>query len=271
MALGPVTVDGAQLEVEISGEGEPVVLIQTALSTDELVPLGHRLRRRARCRTITYHRRGYAGSSPGSGAGSVEVDAADCRALLTALRVGAVHVVGTSYSATVALHLASWAPGCVHSLTLVEPPPIAGPSAEEFRAANSHLLEVFRTRGAGAALAQFLGALVGPDWRREFETVLPGSVAHMERDAATFFGADVPALIRWRFGDLEAQQVTAPTLCVGGTKSGPWFVHARRSLLGLLHAEEAVIEGAGHSLALTHADDAATAIARFLHRHPILP
>lgn len=269
MALGLVTVDGARLEVEVSGEGEPVVIIQTALSTHELIPLGDRLRRQARCRTITYHRRGYAGSSPAPGPGSVAGDAADCRALLAALGVQAAHVVGASYSAAVALQLAACAPGCVHSLTVIEPPPVAGPAAEEFRTANSHLLEVFEARGADATLEQFLRALTGPNWRRDWEMALPGSVAQMQRDAATFFGADVPALLGWRFGQLEAQQVTAPTLCIGGTDSGPWFLEARQCVVRLLHAEEVVIAGADHSLALTHADQAVTAIAGFLRQHPI--
>lgn len=34
-----VSVDGAQLEVEVRGSGEPVVLVRTALLADELLPL----------------------------------------------------------------------------------------------------------------------------------------------------------------------------------------------------------------------------------------
>lgn len=269
MPFEPVSVGGARLEVEAIGLGEPVVVIQTALCTDELVPLTNELRRHLPCRTITYHRRGYAGSSPISGFGSTERDAADCQGVLTALGVGAAHVVGVSYSAAVALQLALSAPESVHSLTLVEPPPISGASAVEFRAANARLLQVHERCGPQAALEQFLGMLVGPEWRGRWETALPGSVAQMERDAATFFTADVPTLIEWKFGDRDAERVTAPTLCVGGTDSGPWFVEARQRVVRLLQAEEVVIDGADHSLALNHADQAATAIAGFLRRHSI--
>jgi len=45
----------------------------------------------------------YAGSGPTSGPGSIVRDAADCAALLAALRAEPAHVVGVSYSGAVRL------------------------------------------------------------------------------------------------------------------------------------------------------------------------
>lgn len=150
------------------------------------------------------HRRGYAGSGPLLHSASVAAEAADCRALMAALNVVPAHVVGVSYSAAIALTLASSAPETVRTLTVMEPPPVRVPSASQFLAANAQLLETFRANGPTVALDEFLTLLVGPDWRRESERDLPGSVEVMERDVVTFFESDMPAMLSWDFGAEEA-------------------------------------------------------------------
>ena len=94
-------------EVHEWGGGDPAVFIQTALTADELEPVARDRALQHGYRKIVYHRRGYAGSGTVRAAGSVARDAADCRALLTALKVKRAHVVGFSYSGAVALQLAA--------------------------------------------------------------------------------------------------------------------------------------------------------------------
>jgi pimeloyl-ACP methyl ester carboxylesterase len=112
------------LEAHDLGSGEPVVFIQTALIANELLPLASEPALADSFRRIVYHRRGYAGSSPVAGPGSIPRDAADCQALLAALRIERAHVVGLSYSGAVALQLAAAAPDRLCSLVLIEPPPV---------------------------------------------------------------------------------------------------------------------------------------------------
>ena len=270
MGMQRVAVDGGVLEVEVRGSGEPVLLVQTALSTDELRPLAEHELLRERYRTILYHRRGYGGSSPISGPGSVARDADDCRALLAALGVEPAHVVGVSYSAAVALQLASSAPSSVRTVTAMEPPPVHVPSADEFRATNAELLATFHADGAAAALDRIMTMLAGPEWRRESERQSAGSVASMERDATTFFATDIPALLSWEFDAAAAARIRCPVLYVGGTESGPWFAQVRELVhTWLPHAEDVVIPGAGHLLALTHPAEVATAVVDFLRRNPM--
>ena len=265
-----VAVDGAELETEVRGTGEPLVLVPTALTADELRPLAGQPALRDHYRLVSYRRRGYGGSSPVRGPGSVARDADDCRRLLAALGIERAHVVGVSYSAAVVLHLAAEAPEVVHTLTVIESPPVVMPSADEFRAANAALVEDFRARGPLAALDSFLSRVVGPDWRRAMERHLPGAVAQMERDCATFFETDVPALGSWAFGPREAGRIRQPALCVAGGDSMPWFAEARDAVLGWLpQAEDVVLPGAGHDLAITHAEPLATVLADFLSRHPM--
>jgi pimeloyl-ACP methyl ester carboxylesterase len=260
----------AALEVEVRGSGEPVLLIQTALVVDHLRPLANQPPLQAGYQIIHVHRRGYAGSSPIDGPGSVERDADDCRDLLAALEIERAHVVGVSFSAAVALQLAARAAASVHSLTLIEPPPVHVPSADEFIAANLELIEHYRNHGPAAALDQFFTITIGPDWREQLERLLPGALAQVERDTDTFFASDLPALLAWQFGAKDASQITQPVLYVGGTESGPWFAEVRELIREWLpQAEDAVVAGAGHSLAVTHSSEVAAAVGAFFSRHPV--
>ena len=261
--------DGA-LEVEVRGDGEPVVLIQTALVADELRPLGDLLLRDGDRQVIGYHRRGYGRSTPARGPGSIASDALDCHQLLDGLGIDRAHVIGVSYGAAVALQLAALVPDRVQSLCVIEPPPRDVPSAPGFLAANAELQADHQRYGTAVALERFMVRLEGPRWRHDLEQHLPGALAQVERDAATFFLADSPALVDWRFGAADAARITQPVLYVGGTESGPWFAEMRERLLEWLpQAEDLVVEGADHSLVLTHVEEIASAVTSFLHRHPI--
>jgi pimeloyl-ACP methyl ester carboxylesterase len=265
-----VPVADATLEVNVRGSGEPVLLVQTALTADEFLPLAGQPTLADAYQVILYHRRGYAGSSPVQGPGSIVRDARDCEALLAALDIDRAHIVGVSYSAAVALQLAASAPGRVHSLCLIEPPPVHIPSAEEFLTANTRLAEDFRLHGPATALDRFLTRVVGPDWRRDIERHLPAGVAQIQHDADTFFATDIPALMAWRYGPDDAQGITQPVLYIGGTDSGPWFVEVHQLVLEWIpHADDVMLPGADHSLALTDAPQVAAALTTFLRRHPI--
>jgi pimeloyl-ACP methyl ester carboxylesterase len=266
MAVGDVS-----LEVCDRGPGEPVLLVQTALTADELRPLAEQLRLRGVYRTVLLHRRGYAGSDPAHGPGSIRRDADDCRRLLGVLGIPRAHVVGLSYSAAVAVQLAADSPWLVQTLALLEPPPVHVPSAAEFRTANERLLATRLERGPAAALEEFLTLVVGPNWRATAERALPGSAPQMERDACTFLDTDLPALLTWHFGDADAHKITCPVLYIGGTDSGPWFAEVRQLMLTWFpHAEQVLLDGADHDLALTHPADIAAALTSFLTRHPIV-
>ena len=175
-----------------------------------------------------------------------------------------------SYGAAVALQLAASVPDCVRSLCVIEPPPVEVPSAPEFLAANAELQADYRRLGSAVALERFMVRLEGPRWRRDLERHLPGAVAQVERDAATFFVTDSPALVTWRFRAADAARVTQPVLYVGGTESGPWFAEMRQQLLDWLpQADDLVVQGADHSLVLTHVEEIAPAVTLFQRRHPI--
>jgi len=260
------SVGDAELEVTDWGSGEPLVFIQTALTADELLPLA-RDEALAGYRKIVYHRRGYAGSSPAVPPGSIARDAHDCVGLLAALGVEDAHVVGFSYSGAVAMQLAASEPERTSSLVLIEPPPVHVALAAEFREANERLIRTRQEHGPAEALDEFLSHLIGQDWRAKTEQQIPGSGRQMERDAATFFDCDMPALLDWEFGPEDARRIACAVLHVGGSDSGPWFAQVRELMLDWFPgAEDVVIADADHGLALSHPAEVAQAIALFLER-----
>lgn len=266
--MARVAVDGGELATLVVGAGEPVVLVPTALSADELLPLAERLS--VDFTVVHFHRRGYAGSSPATPPGAVEREAADCARLLQALAVERVHVLGASYSAAVALQLAADHPDLVHTLTVVEPPPVHGPADAQFRLAADSLLNDRRARGPEAAAVRFLMDTVGPDWSSTLDGAVPGSSAQLLRDSRTFFDVDIPALLEWHFNAALAAGVRCPVLHVDGAEHGPLFrgvddlIHA-----WLPHVEHITIAGAGHDVALTHLDALTDVLVDFLHHHPV--
>jgi hypothetical protein len=66
-----IQVNGARLEVDVRGVGEPILFVQTALSADQLLPIARQPVLADGFQTIIYHRRGYGGSSAVAGAGSI--------------------------------------------------------------------------------------------------------------------------------------------------------------------------------------------------------
>lgn len=260
-----VAVAGGALAVSAEGSGDAVLVVQTALSVDELVPFMRQDLLRDRYRVITFDRRGYGSSTTVGGAASIDTDARDCLAVLGALDAAPAHVIGVSYSAAVALELAGQAPAAVRSLMIVEPPPRHVPAAPEFLAANHQLLDLYQREGVTVALEALMAMLVGSDWRPRQEALAPGSVARIERDADAFFSRDIPALVSWEYGPDQAARVTVPVLYVGGSESGPWFRQTQAWVSALFPgAQKVTVEGAGHDVALTHPRELATAVSRFL-------
>lgn len=286
--LRRVPVDDALLDVHDAGDGEPLLLVQTALSAEELVPLGRHPLVATAHRVLDLRRRGYAAppgeidpstrpstrlrpaATPrGAGAapGSVTLDADDCARVLEELDAAPAHVLGTSYSAAVALELGARHPGLVRSLTLVEPPPANVAAGPEFRTANAQLLAVYEEHGVTAALEEFTRVLGTRSWLAERAQTEAGLVARIERDALVFFERDVPALLGWRYTSTDARRVTAPVLYVGGADSGSWFLQVHAWVRDLFpHAEHHVLAGAGHTVVSTHTEQVAQLVGPFLRR-----
>jgi len=265
---------GITLEYDVAGAaaGNPIVFIHGAFIADTFLPLAAEPSLTEHFRLITYHRRGYAGSSHIPGPVSVAQQATDCRALLRHLGVARTHVVGHSYGGCIALQLALDAPELVGTLTLLEPGLMAGASAESYRTALAHGVERYRAVGAAIAVDGFMQAR-WPGYQDALEGVLPGAVAQAVADASTWFEGEVPGVFDWRFGEAEARHITQPVLSVlGGESDALWdrFGEIHRLLLAWLpDAEGVVLPGTTHFLQVQEPRGTAAALATFFDRHSL--
>ena len=267
-----VKIDGAELEYEDSGAGEPVICIHGAFIADTFRPLLNQSTLAGRYRTVLYHRRGYAGSSRAAGAVSFNQQSADCRALLRHLGIDRVHVVGHSSGGSVALQLALDAPDLVHSLSLLEPALMVGASAEGYRESLARVAERYHEIGAEVVVDEFLRAR-SPGYRAILDRELPGAFEQALADAATPFEHELPGLIDWQFGEAEARRIRQPALSVlGGESEALWprFGEAYRWLLAQLpHVEGYILPGTTHFLQVEDPRGMAEALVAFWLRHPI--
>jgi pimeloyl-ACP methyl ester carboxylesterase len=265
------SVNGVELEYEVTGSGEAVLLISPVLA-DGFLPLVSEPAL-DRYQLIRYHKRGWVGSTHTPPPVSVADHAADAAGLLDHLGVARAHVAGHSTGAVVATQLALEDPEIVATLVLLEPFVLSVPSGE---AVLQQAGPAFAAYGSGRpeeAWAVFLSAATGLDWatcRALLEDRIPGVVAQAVKDADTCFGVELPAMAEWTLGPEQASAIRCPTLSVLGTDTLPLFVEVagllRSSVPGL---EERAIDGVGHLLHMQRPDPVARAVGEFLGVHPI--
>src|SRR5262245_42022354 len=96
-----INLDGVDLEYEVQGSGEPLLLIHGSILADAFYPLLVEPRLTSSHRVISYHRRGFAGSARAPSPFTMGQQAADGHAQLHHLGLPRVHVAGHSYGAAI--------------------------------------------------------------------------------------------------------------------------------------------------------------------------
>jgi len=265
-------IDGIELEYELRGDGEAVVLIHAGVCADFFAPLIEQSALTDRHTVLRYHRAGYAGSDPVPGALSFEGQAAHCRGLMEHVGIERAHIVGHSSSACMALQLALDAPEAVQSLALLDAarPAAPGPThAEMVRMVVEPALERFRVGDAEGAVDVWMRGTCGAGYREPLAQALPHAFAQAVADAGTFFAQELPAVMQWTFGEEEAARVTQPALAVLGEHSAPVFPERRELLLAWLpDVEPFELPGATHLLHVQQPGAMTVALLAFFARHP---
>jgi pimeloyl-ACP methyl ester carboxylesterase len=265
-------VNGIELECEVHGAGEPVLLIDMLIA-DCFVPLLTEPALAGGYQLIRFHKRGWVGSTHSAPPVSTEDHAADAAALLDRLDIRCAHVVGHSTGASIAAQLALDHAEKVHTLTLLEPTLVSLPLGQAFLRSAGPVFEAYERGDHSDAFAMFVAAASGLEWescRALLEDRIPGVVARSIADANTFFGVELPALPLWTFGPEEAARIRQPVLSVIGAETQPLWVEIGEFLRSSLpDVEDCTIEGVGHLLQIQRPEPVARGIAGFLARHPI--
>jgi pimeloyl-ACP methyl ester carboxylesterase len=270
--MNSVKVNGVELEYEVRGSGEPVLLIDMLIA-DCFVPLLTEPSLVGRYQLIRYHKRGWVGSTHTPPPVSIGDHAADAAALLDHLGVQRAHVAGHSTGASIAAQLALGYAEKVHTLTLLEPTLVSLPLGQAFLKSATPVFEAYRSGDHSGAVAMFVAAASGIEWeecRALLDERLPGVVEQSIKDADTFFGIELPALTEWAFGAAQAAAIHRPVLSVLGAETQPvWIEIAEFLRSSLPYVEDCMIEGAGHLLQIQRPESVARAMAQFLERNPL--
>lgn len=265
-------INGIDLTYEVTGSGEPLLLISTGPIADSFLPFVAQ-RGLAGFSLARYHQRFLADSTTDPSPVSFAEHAADAAALLAHLGIRRAHVAGHSTGATIALQLASDCPDRVATLALLEPPLLGSPSAAAFLEKAGPAIAAYQAGDKEEAVSRFLSVVCSLDWdtcRSVIDSQVPGGAARAISQADNFFGSYLPALGAWRFGAEQAASIRQPVLSVLGTKTERLFKDSHRLLHDCLpQTEDCIVEGVAHLLHLECPEPVARGVADFLRRHPI--
>jgi pimeloyl-ACP methyl ester carboxylesterase len=266
---------GAEIQYSERGEGEPLLLVHAGVFADWFVPLAAS-RTLDGFRVIRVRRAGYGPNAPASPL-TVQKHAGHLTALADYLELGAVHIVGHSSGALIALQMAADRPELVHSLMLIEPAacgPFQVPAfAELGERFVGPAMGAFAAGDLQGAFDIFMRGVCGDRSREIIEQGL-GRAGYEQavRESSFFFRDEVPACMQWQLGS-TASAIRQPVLVLEGGDSrkvgllSQQITEAATTLFP--QAEVALIASTNHMLPLQDPDALGEALGSFVRRHPI--
>lgn len=268
-SMSYTSVNGVKLRYELSGAGDPVVLVHGSWGDhhnwDAVVP-----RLTDRFRVLTYDRRGHSESESPPGQGSLDQDVADLAALLEALDLAPAHVVGNSLGSIISLRLAGSRPELLRSLTAHEPPALPlldGDSAMEpmLSAVQARIQSIAAQLESGdnpGGTRRFVEEVMGSRW----DDLPPRVQEVFLGNAPTWMDEVREGYPQGLTIDLEALSGFAkPAMLTDGDQSPPFFAAVLAKVAAALpQAQRHTFAGAGHTPHMTVADDYVRNLIAFL-------
>ena len=261
---------GATLHYEISGEGEPLLLI---MGTSGAIPLWGELipRLSERYRVIAFDNRGLGGSERGEGQISVASMAEDASALLEALDVPRAHVMGWSLGSAIAQELALAHPEQVASTVMYA----TWARCDGFQRsvlAALRLPYVHRDMESALAVAGIAFSpqlLDHPDFASMLEPMLPAFPQNDAQMQVTVeqWDADLAHDTLDRLGG-----ITAPTLVVVGEQdllTPTWQSKVVADAIPGAQFELVTGPGSSHGMHIERPEDLVRIVEQFLSAHPL--
>jgi pimeloyl-ACP methyl ester carboxylesterase len=270
-------INGEDLEYSVQGsrEGEPVILIHGGMFADMYVPLMSQPILSDNYHLITYHRRGYSGSSHNALDNvSVQQQAADCKELMRILNIDRAHIVAHSNAGLIALQLAIDASDMVHSLSLLEPALVGFiPSGSQFANRLTTVAKLLQEGKKPEALDFFLQTVFesSPQYRDIIDRQLPqGAFDLAVRDLDIIFRLEAPALQSSTFTADNAKRIHQPILYVGGQDSANFFQEIRTLVSSWFpHVKILMIPNTTHVLHMMNPALVAKGLRDFFSVHPL--
>jgi pimeloyl-ACP methyl ester carboxylesterase len=262
---------GVTLNHEISGEGDPLLLVMG--TSGSILLWGELVARLAqRYRVIAFDNRGMGGSERGEGPISVASLAEDASALLEALDVPRAHVMGWSLGSAIVQEMALAHPEQVATAVMYA---TWGRCDGFQRAVLSALRHPYATRDLDVALAAagiaFSPQLLdNPDIGTMMEAMLPAFPQNDEQMQVTVeqWDADLAHDSLDRLGDIGA-----PTLVIVGEQdllTPPWQAKAVADAIPGAHFELLTGPGSSHGVHIERPEDVLRIVTGFLDERSLL-
>jgi len=268
---GEIRVNGLSFHYLDEGSGPPLVLVHGSIAdyrewSKQMEPLSQYYR------VIAYSRRyHWPNSSPGKDAdATLDRQADDLEAIISALGIAPVHIVGHSYGGATALIVALRHPELVRTLILAEPAVGGvlgaegreGALADEGRTVRAEMKEAFAS-GNPERIVRTYSSRVAPgefeNASSEVRQMLMANIAAFELD----FQSPRP-----RFTCDDARQIGAPSLVATGSRSAAGLQRISEVLAQCLKAGSLLkIPQATHWLQSDHAHVFNKAVVDFLRKH----
>jgi 3-oxoadipate enol-lactonase len=273
MGTDRAPVEGIELEYELRGSGEAVVLIHWGVASAFAAPLLEQPALAGSYQVLTYDRAGFGGSDRIEGPLTIADHARHCALLMRHLGIERAHVVGHSSSATIALQVALDFPVATQSVVSMEaarPIPQTELQQEFIRTFIQPAMQRYRTGDRAGAVDTFMRGVFGEGYRPLLDEGLPGGFECAVAEADAFFGQELPALQQWTFVEDDARRIAQPVLLVLGERSTPTFPERRDLLRSWLPNTELYdLPGVRHLLHVQQPAAVAEALAGFFARHPV--
>lgn len=255
-----VVVNGAELHYGEAGQGAPLVFVHGSLS--DLRTWSLQLKYFSKhFHVLVYSRRCHypAPCTADAVPYSLDLHAEDLAGLITALRLGPVHLIGSSYGAYACLLMAAARPELIRTLVIGEPPvlpllqddPQGAPFLADFvNTTLSPSRDAFEAGDTEAGVRLFYDGVTG---KGSFEK-LPDPVRTSLLQNAGPMKAEMTGTSPFPpFTAMDAERIQAPSLLLTGQSSPAVFRLITEKLRHLLkYTEQSTVPHASHSM---HSDN----------------
>jgi pimeloyl-ACP methyl ester carboxylesterase len=229
-------VNGTKLYVESFGQGRPMLFLHGGLMFFDSAYANQRDYFAARYRVIGIDQRGHGHSPDGPWQLSYQMMADDTAAVLQALKLGPVDVVGHSDGANIALLLARDHPELVRYLVV---------SGANLRGLPPEKLEA-RKQLPAAQLeerVEKLAAMLPPSFRTDYGAVSPDGADHWMAMVTKCYWLWAQSVV---INPDDLKKIQAPVLVVAGDHDLTSIEETTEIFRGLSHGQLFLVPGAGH-------------------------
>jgi pimeloyl-ACP methyl ester carboxylesterase len=269
-----IRVRGIELHYIEKGQGEPLILLHGGQG--DYRSWGPQVEAlSSQYRVISYSRRyNYPNDNPLTAHHSAYVEADDLEALIRKLKLGQVHLVGTSMGAFTALVLAVRHPEMVRSLVLAEPPvldwirddPRGAASYQQFMTSiHEPAGAAFRRGDTEGAMRILVDGFAGT---RRFDNLSPKDRVAVLQNSRFFKALSLSTNPYPNLPKAEAKRLSMPILIVTGENTRELNKLINTELTRVLpDAERAIIPKAGHGSPRENPEAFNAAVRKFLAKY----